>query len=65
MNNTQMMKIMDYKTGKCLAHDVEVDGPAYDESSQQPQGICRAGDILTEYQLSELDIDSDRTIFCE
>jgi len=62
--------INDYKTGKVLATNVEVDGQVLCRMAQMPQGIIRAGDLLSDYQISEIaaenaDFSADTTIYCD
>jgi len=62
--------INDYKTGKALAHNVEVDGQVLNAKAQMPEGVIRAGDLLSDYQISEIAAENDgfgadTTIYCD
>ena len=62
--------INDYKTGKVLATNVEIDGQLLSQKAQMPQGIIRAGDLLSDYQISEISAENDgfsadTTIYCD
>lgn len=68
--NKMKVTINDYKSGKALAHNVEVDGQILTAKAQMPEGVIRAGDILSDYQISEIaavhvQFSADTTVYCD
>lgn len=69
MKNKKMstMNVNDYKTGNSLG-TVELTSEQianYEANAQQPQGIIRAGDVLSAADLSRLGITASQTIWLD
>lgn len=61
------MKVNDYKTGEILGKielsDEQV--AKYEANAQQPQGIIRAGDVMSAADLDRLNVKADQTIWLD
>lgn len=67
MTTTTTMTVSDYATGAILGR-VELTAErvaAYGAAAQQPQGIVRAGAVLSPAELAQLGLTSSQTVWLE